>query len=674
MRFTIKARLGLAFGLLLLLLSGVGYLGVTSLSSSNARMQGFASGPFTQVQRALRFETMAVNAARLFGRTLLEATDQAREKSAAEFKAEDAKFQAALGEYLSALPPEGRARVQGLRDAWGRLDEAVLKGVELAVQNGNNHASELADGQQNTAFLAVRARLDDLRARPTLSAAQREQVDRIESRLVLLRGELYRSILMSDDALLAKINGEIRETLAVLNRDAAALAEVSRAGPLAEGAAAVVASLRTWQPLAEKVLALGVANTDARALRIYLGPFTQARLAVAEEVGKLRTYEESVAEGFVNDTQAAYESSRTIVVAVVAAAVVTGLAMALWIALSISRGLGRAVAATTRVAEGDLTQDVAVSGRDEIADLMLAVRGMTVKLREVVGQVVVAAGNVSSGSQELSSSAEQLSQGSTEQASSTEEASASMEEMAANVKQNADNAGQTETIARQSAKDAEASGAAVGRAVDAMQTIAQKITIVQEIARQTDLLALNAAVEAARAGEHGRGFAVVASEVRKLAERSQAAAAEIGTLSSETVKAAQEAGSMLGRLVPDIRRTAQLVEEISAACREQDAGSAQINAAIQQLDKVTQQNASASEEVSATSEELAAQAERLQGTIAYFRIGEGAAAASAPVDRSVARLRETASRMAAPSAGAKAGKRKAVPAEAGRGGFAFDLG
>ncbi|MGY2053273.1 methyl-accepting chemotaxis protein, partial [Methylobacterium sp. JK268] len=271
-------------------------------------------------------------------------------------------------------------------------------------------------------------------------------------------------------------------------------------------------------------------------------------------------------------------------------------------------------------------------------------------------------------------SAEQLSQGSTEQASSTEEASASMEEMAANVKQNADNAGQTETIARQSAKDAEASGAAVGRAVDAMQTIAQKITIVQEIARQTDLLALNAAVEAARAGEHGRGFAVVASEVRKLAERSQAAAAEIGTLSSETVKAAQEAGSMLGRLVPDIRRTAQLVEEISAACREQDAGSAQINAAIQQLDKVTQQNASASEEVSATSEELAAQAERLQGTIAYFRIGEGAAAASAPVDRSVARLRETASRMAAPSAGAKAGKRKAVPAEAGRGGFAFDLG
>ncbi|MGY2053274.1 methyl-accepting chemotaxis protein, partial [Methylobacterium sp. JK268] len=339
---------------------------------------------------------------------------------------------------------------------------------------------------------------------------------------------------------------------------------------------------------------------------------------------------------------------------------------------AVTENLQQITGIATAIASGDLTVEAKpLSDKDALGR---ALETMVNRLRTVVADAMAAAANVSSGSQELSSSAEQLSQGSTEQASSTEEASASMEEMAANVKQNADNAGQTETIARQSAKDAEASGAAVGRAVDAMQTIAQKITIVQEIARQTDLLALNAAVEAARAGEHGRGFAVVASEVRKLAERSQAAAAEIGTLSSETVKAAQEAGSMLGRLVPDIRRTAQLVEEISAACREQDAGSAQINAAIQQLDKVTQQNASASEEVSATSEELAAQAERLQGTIAYFRIGEGAAAASAPVDRSVARLRETASRMAAPSAGAKAGKRKAVPAEAGRGGFAFDLG
>ena len=210
-----------------------------------------------------------------------------------------------------------------------------------------------------------------------------------------------------------------------------------------------------------------------------------------------------------------------------------------------------------------------------------------------------------------------------------------------------------------------------GTAVEAIQTIAEKITIVQEIARQTDLLALNAAVEAARAGEHGRGFAVVASEVRKLAERSQAAAAEISTLSTDTVKAARSAGEMLSKLVPDIQRTAELVEEISAGSREQNAGAAQINTAIQQLDKVTQQNTSAAEEMSATSEELASQAEQLQAAISYFRIDQGqpVAETAAPQSRTrVAHIREEIMAKAPHMARKPAQKRAAAG-----GGFDLDL-
>jgi methyl-accepting chemotaxis protein len=327
-----------------------------------------------------------------------------------------------------------------------------------------------------------------------------------------------------------------------------------------------------------------------------------------------------------------------------------------------------------RLATGDLGERVEIQCDGDHQRMKDAINGLIESLSTFAGGVGKAADQVASGSQQLSSASEQVSQGAAEQAAAAEEASASMEEMAANIKQNADNAAQTEKIARQSARDAEVSGEAVNRAVSAMRTIAEKISIVQEIARQTDLLALNAAVEAARAGEHGKGFAVVASEVRKLAERSQTAAAEISAVSGDTVKAAQQAGEMLTRLVPDIRKTAELVAEISAACREQDVGASQINEAIQQLDKVTQQNASAAEQMSSTSEELAAQAEEMQATIAFFKVDGVAAGHVAAIPAQKAKPAGKSKAFAAPTRKTAGARNPVSELQARVKGFALDLG
>jgi PAS domain S-box-containing protein len=274
------------------------------------------------------------------------------------------------------------------------------------------------------------------------------------------------------------------------------------------------------------------------------------------------------------------------------------------------------------LAGGDLSVEARAERDDEIAKIAGSMNEMVGRLNEVVRSVISAAENVSTGSEELSSNSQEMSQGASEQASAAEEASSSMEQMASNIRQNADNAQETEKIARKAAADARDSGKAVGEAVTAMKQIAQKIGIIEEIARQTNLLALNAAIEAARAGEHGKGFAVVAAEVRRLAENSQEAAAEITELSGTTMGVAEQAGQMLGALVPDIQKTAELIQEISAASMEMSTGAEQINRAIQQLDQVTQQNATAAEEMASTSEELASQAEQLNSAIAFFSLND----------------------------------------------------
>jgi methyl-accepting chemotaxis protein len=272
-----------------------------------------------------------------------------------------------------------------------------------------------------------------------------------------------------------------------------------------------------------------------------------------------------------------------------------------------------------KLAEGDLTAEPKLlSDKDTLGQ---ALKRMIDNLRSVVESVSAAADNVNSGSDQLSISAQELSRGNTQQAAAAGETSSSMEEITSSIQQNGDNARQTDSIAKQAAEDASSSGSAVERTTLAIRQIAERIGVIEEIARKTDLLALNAAVEAARAGEHGKGFAVVASEVRKLAERSQLAAAEIGKLTREGVGVADGAAKLLEKLVPDIRQTAELVQEISASCGEQTKGANEVSKAMSELDEVIQKNSASSEELAATAEELAGQARQLRESISFFRIG-----------------------------------------------------
>jgi methyl-accepting chemotaxis protein len=423
---------------------------------------------------------------------------------------------------------------------------------------------------------------------------------------------------------------------------------------------------KTYYPLADRTMQLALAGKAAEANAMLFGDMGKASRDMQNAIEKLSARKVAQAKRMAEQNAATSKASVQFTIILAAAGMLLAVFLGFFIARIISKPVKELSSAADRLAQGDVGVVILADSTDEVGMLAHSFRNMvqnikgaavaaekvaagdlTVRVQVkseadllgksleamvnnligIVNQVKSAADNVAAGSQELSSSSEEMSQGATEQSAAAEEASSSMEQMSSNIKQNADNSIQTEKIAVASATDAIEGGKAVAETVMAMKQIAGKISIIEEIARQTNMLALNAAIEAARAGDHGKGFAVVASEVRKLAERSQKAAGEIAELSISSVDVAEKAGEMLSRMVPDIQKTAELVQEISAASREQDSGADQINKAIQQLDQVIQQNASACEEIASTSEELAAQAEQLQSSIAFFRTGEEAGSA-----------------------------------------------
>jgi len=371
---------------------------------------------------------------------------------------------------------------------------------------------------------------------------------------------------------------------------------------------------------AAKILAAVKSGDHELAKRIYQEETMQHLSSTQEALLTLRNEFKALVgrktEKLADDQKAMGTTSLLVYAGLLAALITSSL---LFIVRPIKKGFRDIAEVVTSVSAGNLDVHIDDARQDEIGASLSGMKQMVAKLQSIVGDVKIASDNVASGTQQLSVGAAQMSQGTTEQAASAEEGSSSVEELHATIRQNTDNAHQTELIALKSAKDAVESGQAVSEAVSAMKEIAGRITIVGEIARQTNLLALNAAIEAARAGEQGKGFAVVAAEVRKLAERSQVAAAEIAQLSRSSVEVAERAGAMLAQLVPDIQSTSALVLEIHAASREQSTGAEQISSAILQLSHVIQMNAGTAEEVASTAEELAAQALQLQASMAFFK-------------------------------------------------------
>ncbi|MBF0152177.1 MAG: CZB domain-containing protein [Magnetococcales bacterium] len=476
-----------------------------------------------------------------------------------------------------------------------------------------------------------------------------QNISGIEVRAAELRDQRLPMVVLADDTVLA--TSEVQETLtdvaASHNKEGfgdaqksaerfhgnlSKMRELSKSGgdnELIRQLDDAEKAFTSFHQAGERMAAIYVKD-GLEAGNVVMPSFDDASKKIKENVSTLRKGQSEQAKVRLDNLLDTIHSIENTMLLALFLGVLLGTGIALLITRQISRGIDQGVKIATCLAEGDLNQSAEVTSRDEIGAMLTANNHMVDKLSKIVGLVRNAGDSLALTGQEISTTASHLADQATQQAAAIEQTSSAMEQMISNIQQNAENAQTTEKIAHSAAKEAVEGGEAVSKAVSAMREIAGKITIIEEISRQTNLLALNAAIEAARAGEHGKGFAVVAAEVRKLAERSQTAAGEIGQLSSSSVEVAEQAGGIINRLVPDIRKTSELIQEIAAASQEQFQGAEQINQAVQQLDHAIQSNAGAAEEMSASCDELDQLSSSLQEAVSFFRLSDQQARHSAP--------------------------------------------
>jgi len=462
----------------------------------------------------------------------------------------------------------------------------------------------------------------------------------IKSGINRLRVLQYRMVVVQDATSIAEGEKEIADKTAALLKLEEEYAKLVSSAEERQLYEAFKAEREAFVVAQEKIVGFASQKKNAEAIALIGGDSRGHYEAMRKLSDKLSELNVEGGTKSASDAAIVYASARLWTIGILAGCSALALLMAYLITRSLVRQLGgepvHVGEIASRVAGGDLTMTIQTRPGDT-SSVLHAMQAMVTRLSQVVSDVNGGAEALASASEEVSATAQSLSQAASEQAAGVEETSASIEEMTASISQNTENAKVTDGMATKAAVEATEGGEAVRATVVAMKQIAQKIGIIDDIAYQTNLLALNAAIEAARAGEHGKGFAVVAAEVRKLAERSQVAAQEIGTVASNSVELAEKAGRLLDTIVPNIRKTSDLVQEITAASEEQSSGVGQINAAVNQLNQTTQQNASSSEELAATAEEMSGQAEQLQQSMAFFKLaGTAHARAAASLITSVA--------------------------------------
>lgn len=605
----IGSKIGLGFGLLLLLMGVLAVLAYDRLKSGADGFRHLFTALETQSDAALRTKNVVIQLEGL----AVEYANSRTEAAEATYHAKAGELSRSLDALREASGNVSQAAdtVQRLRGMVQQQDNAFKKYVEAIAQvsaSEDQLATIMNESERGcTAIFDQIAANSQSANGAQLAAAGNLRKDTLTHLLWISK------YVSSED--LQDVKKSAEQEKRVQNR----ISDLIKDFPNSPASAEILKLKENEARLPAAVSALYEADQQEVATSAAFSKSTEATIEVITDLdGYIRTSAASLAK---NLTQA-NESAIVFVVIVSIAVVLAGIALAFVLTRIVVVPVRQAVKVANALAEGDLRIQVESRSKDEIGILLDSMSKMVANITRFARELRTAADQVASGSQQVSSAATQLSQGATEQSASAEESTAAVEEMNASIGQNADNAKQTEKIAGKASGDAENAGDAVAKTVIAMREIAEKISVIQEIARQTDLLALNAAIEAARAGDHGKGFAVVASAVRKLAERSQTAAAEIKKLSSSRIEVAESAGEMLSRLVPDIRKTADLVQEISASCSEQSSGASQISRAIEQLDKVVQENAASAEEMASTAQEMESQSEQMRSIIGFFKLDD----------------------------------------------------